>query len=255
MRIEDFELRSKHLLNEDYFILELSGRQKLPEILPGQFVQIRVDNEKTVFLRRPISVFDVDYRENRLSLLIKRVGAGTEALARLREKEIVNLILPLGNSFSIGSKSEKSLLVGGGVGVAPLLLLARLLKAGSHSFKFLLGYQTQKDIIEKERFASLGEVLITTDDGSYGYEGLVTGHPELSEGTYDRIYCCGPEPMMKAIASMARKQDKFCEVSLENTMACGYGVCLCCVVETDRGNVCTCTEGPVFNIIELKWQI
>ncbi|MGM0667230.1 MAG: dihydroorotate dehydrogenase electron transfer subunit, partial [Bacteroidota bacterium] len=108
---------------------------------------------------------------------------------------------------------------------------------------------------EKERFAALGEVLITTDDGSYGYRGLVTEHPELSEGNYDRIYTCGPEPMMKAVAAIARSRDRFCEVSLENTMACGYGVCLCCVVNTSRGNVCTCTEGPVFNINELKWQI
>ncbi|MEE4213821.1 MAG: dihydroorotate dehydrogenase electron transfer subunit [Bacteroidales bacterium] len=255
MRIEDFELMSTRYLNGDYFILDLLGKQELPEILPGQFVQMRVDNEKKVFLRRPISVFDVDYNKNILSLLIKKVGAGTEAMARLKKNETVNLIFPLGNSFSIGPETEKSLLVGGGVGVAPLLLLARLLKEGPHNFKFLFGYQTVSDIIEKERFAALGEVLITTDDGSYGYKGLVTEHPELSEGNYDRIYTCGPEPMMKAVAAIARSRDKFCEVSLENTMACGYGVCLCCVVNTSRGNVCTCTEGPVFNINELKWQI
>lgn len=255
MRIEDFELRAKHLLNEDYFILDLQGRQKLPEILPGQFVQLRVDNDQRVFLRRPISVFDVDYQANILSLLIKKVGAGTVAMARLREGETVNLVLPLGNSFSIGPDTERSLLVGGGVGVAPLLLLARQLNAGSRNFKFLLGYQSAGDIIEKERFAELGELLVTTDNGSYGYKGLVADHPELSEGIYDRIYCCGPEPMMKAVAAIARSRSKFCEVSLENTMACGYGVCLCCVVETNRGNVCTCTEGPVFNINELKWQI
>lgn len=255
MRIEDLNLVSSRRLTRDYFILELSSNKSLPEILPGQFVQFRVDNDRKTFLRRPLSVYDVDYGNNTLSLLIKEVGSGTRAMARLESGVSVNLIYPLGNSFSIGPENTRSLLVGGGVGVAPLFLLAKHLRALSHKFKFLLGYQSSEDIIEKEKFAGLGELLITTDDGSYGYKGLVTEHPELQEYKYDRIYCCGPEPMMRAVASIARSGNKFCEVSLENSMACGYGVCLCCVVETNRGNVCTCTEGPVFNINELKWQI
>ncbi len=255
MRIEDFDLISNKKLTGDYFILDLSSKSKLAEIFPGQFVQLRVDNDRNTFLRRPISVFDVDYEKNVISLLIKKVGAGTRAMSRLEEGAKVNIIYPLGNSFSTGSDTEKALLVGGGVGVAPLLLLSALLKQKSHKFKFLLGYQSSEDIIEKERFARKGEVLITTEDGSYGHKGLITEHPALYGDDYDRIYCCGPEPMMKAIAGIARSRNKFCEVSLENNMACGYGVCLCCVVDTNRGKICTCTEGPVFNINELKWQI
>jgi len=254
MRIEDFELKSNHRLARDYFVLDLLSHGKLPEILPGQFVQLRVDNVRDAFLRRPISVFDVNYKKNIISLLIKEVGAGTRAMARLEKGIKINIIYPLGNTFTLGSEDDRSLLVGGGGGVAPLLLLAKKLKLKSLQFKILLGYQSVEHIIEKARFSQMGEVLITTDDGSYGYKGLITDHPELYSDNYDRIYCCGPEPMMRAVAEIARSRGKFCEVSLENTMACGYGVCLCCVVDTVRGNVCTCTDGPVFNINELKWQ-
>lgn len=254
MRIEDFELTSNRRLTRDYFVLDLLSPGKLSEILPGQFVQLRVDNSRDTFLRRPISVYDVDYEKNIISLLIKEVGKGTKAMAHLEKGARVNIIYPLGNTFTLGNENERSLLVGGGVGVAPLLLLARELKEKSLKFKILLGYQTAEHIIEKNRFSQMGEVMITTDDGSYGYKGLITDHPELHSDNYDRVYCCGPEPMMRAVAEIARSSGMFCEVSLENTMACGYGVCLCCVVDTVRGNVCTCTEGPVFNINELKWQ-
>ncbi len=254
MRIQDFELKSNRKITHDYFVLELLSTNKLPEILPGQFVQFRVDNDSNSFLRIPLSVYDVDYDNNIISLLIKEAGAGTRAMARLKEGASVNIIFPLGNTFTLAPAEERSLLVGGGVGVAPLLLLAKELKRRSLKFKILLGYQSAEHIIEEKRFSQMGEVLITTDDGSYGYKGLITAHPELKSDNYDRIYCCGPEPMMRAIADIARSRSKFCEVSLENMMACGYGVCLCCVVDTVRGNVCTCTEGPVFNINELKWQ-
>jgi len=255
MRVEDFELISNRRLTRDYFVIDLLGKGRLEKILPGQFVQVRVDNNRDTFLRRPISVYDVDYENNIIRLLIKEVGKGTGAIAKLNTGSSVNIIYPLGNSFSIGDKGSKSLLVGGGVGVAPLFLLARSLKNKLLDFKFILGYQTAEHIIEIEKYSELGQVLITTDDGSYGHKGLVVEHPELHEGDCDRIYCCGPEPMMKSVASIAKSRNLFCEVSLENTMACGFGVCLCCVVETTRGVINTCTEGPVFNINELKWQI
>ncbi|MBS0010964.1 MAG: dihydroorotate dehydrogenase electron transfer subunit [Bacteroidales bacterium] len=254
MRIEDFKVLSNKRITGDYFILDLLAPGDLPDILPGQFVQLRVDNSKETFLRRPISVYDVDYSNNVLSLLIKEVGPATKAMGRLDNGMTVNLVYPLGNHYSTGPAGERSLLLGGGVGVAPLLLLGRHLSNKSLPFRFLLGYQSADQLIEEKRFAAYGEVLISTDDGSYGYKGFVTEHPELHGDDYERIYCCGPEPMMKAVAAIAQKKGKFCEVSLENTMACGYGVCLCCVVETHRGNINTCTEGPVFNVRELKWQ-
>jgi len=255
MRVEDLELIANHSLSKDYYVLDLQAKDKIPDILPGQFAQVRVDNNKETFLRRPISVYDIDYKKNIINLLIKEVGKGTRALSELKPGAVLNLIYPLGNNFSMAEEGSKSLLVGGGVGVAPLLLQAKALRERSLDFAFLLGYQTAGQIIEIERFSKQGEVLIATEDGSQGNKGLVTDHPVLHEGAYNRIYCCGPDPMMKAVAGIAKANDIFCEVSLENTMACGYGVCLCCVVETNRGYINTCTEGPVFNIKELKWQI
>lgn len=255
MRIEDLELVSNKPVTKDYFVLDLQSPGSLPGILPGQFVQVRVDNNRDSFLRRPISVYDIDYERNIISLLIKEVGSGTRAMSALQKGSKVNLLYPLGNSFTLPGPQQRSLLVGGGVGVAPLLLLARFMKANSLDFKFLLGYQSANHIIEKQRYNEMAELLITTDDGSYGFKGLITEHPELAADSYDNIYCCGPLAMMKAVAGIALSKNKFCELSLENTMACGYGVCLCCVEDTLKGNVCTCTEGPVFNIKELKWQI
>jgi dihydroorotate dehydrogenase electron transfer subunit len=151
------------------------------------------------------------------------------------------------------SEGEKTLLIGGGCGVAPLLFLAKYLKSHDRKFDILMGFRSLDRIIEYEEYKKLGQVFLTTEDGSEGEKGFVTQHSLLKKEKFDRIYCCGPDAMIKAIAEYARKNDINCEVSLENLMACGIGVCLCCVVNTVNGNVCTCTDGPVFNIYDLKW--
>ncbi|MDE6524115.1 MAG: dihydroorotate dehydrogenase electron transfer subunit, partial [Paramuribaculum sp.] len=110
------------------------------------------------------------------------------------------------------------------------------------------------DLLELDEFKRIGTVHIATDDGSAGVHGLVTQHPAIDSQDIDCIYCCGPAPMMKAVAAIARQNNVACEVSLENMMACGLGACLCCVENTVKGNVCVCTEGPVFNITQLTWQ-
>ena len=167
----------------------------------------------------------------------------------------MNIILPLGNSFTIQEPGSKVLLIGGGVGVAPLFLLGKSLSKRGVDFSFLLGYRTANQVIEPDRFSSVGELLITTEDGTVGHKGLVTSHPVITTGGYTHIFCCGPDPMMRGVAAIAKKNKIECEVSLENMMACGIGICLCCVENTTGGNVNTCTEGPVFNINKLKWQI
>ncbi len=144
------------------------------------------------------------------------------------------------------------MLIGGGVGVAPLLYLGRKLKETGHCVEFLLGARSGADILEMEQFEEVGRVHISTEDGSLGEKGLVTQHSALNENI-DNIYCCGPAPMMKAVAHIAKERNIECEVSLENMMACGLGACLCCVENTVKGNVCVCTEGPVFNINLLNW--
>jgi dihydroorotate dehydrogenase electron transfer subunit len=228
----------------------------LPEMLPGQFVQVRVDNSSATFLRRPISIHFVDAENRELWLLIQLVGDGTLKLSELKPGEKLNIIYPLGKGFSISDAHDKKLfLIGGGVGVAPLLYLGVYLKANGFQPTFLLGARSEKDLLQLEEFSKYGDVYITTEDGSRGEKGFVTNHSLLQSEKAGFIYSCGPKPMMLAVAKYARQQAIPCEVSLENTMACGIGACLCCVEKTKKGNVCVCTEGPVFNINQLTWQI
>ncbi|HLN20993.1 MAG TPA: dihydroorotate dehydrogenase electron transfer subunit [Bacteroidales bacterium] len=251
--IADLKVIGNKKINNDFFIIELSGDQKLPEMRPGQFVQARVDGNADTFLRRPLSIHDVDYGRNSFKLLIQIAGSGTKKLSMLKTGDILNLIFPLGNSFTIPSREEKILLVGGGCGIAPLLFLAKTLKKSGLVPEILLGFRNKERIIEYEQYLEIGKVFLTTEDGSVGEKGYVTNHSILKTGSYHRVYCCGPDSMMKAVAAWARSNDAECEVSLENLMACGIGACLCCIVDTIKGNVCTCTEGPVFNIKDLKW--
>ena len=188
-----------------------------------------------------------------MRLLIQIKGEGTRHLSLLREGDKVNVMYPLGTSFTLPS-GKNVLLVGGGCGVAPLLFLARWLKEQDVKVTILTGWKRKEDIFEKDVYLQCGEVLITTENGSEGEMGMVTAHSIFkSDLIFDRIYCCGPDPMMKAVAHLAMKRGIDCEVSLENTMACGFGVCLCCITPTIHGNQRVCIEGPVFSTKELGW--
>jgi dihydroorotate dehydrogenase electron transfer subunit len=225
-------------------------------MLPGQFVQVRVDNSSATFLRRPISINYVDREKNELWLLIQKVGDGTRTMSRCRPGDTLNLLLPLGNSFTIPEKTsdkQNLLLVGGGVGTAPMLYLGSCLKNAGFEPTFLLGARTIDDLLQLEDFQKFGTVYTSTEDGSLGEKGYVTEHSLLKKRDFDQLYICGPKPMMIALAKITNFFLIPTEVSLENTMACGIGACLCCVEDTRDGNKCVCTEGPVFNIDKLKW--
>ena len=252
----DFKITSNEALNEQTFLLKVSplNGELLQEVDPGQFVQVLVQDSSAIFLRRPISINYLDKESNEMWLLVQRVGKGTNKITEMKEGEELNLIFPLGNKFSIPEPSKKALLIGGGVGTAPLLFLGKRLKEKGIHPEFLLGGRTASDITQLEDFEKLGNVHITTEDGSKDVKGLVTHHPVLKEKQFDKIYTCGPKPMMIAIARYATDNNIDCEASLENHMPCGFGACLCCVEKTkEHGNVCVCTEGPVFNINELQW--
>jgi len=328
--ILDLKVKDNTRIHADYSLIKLTADATLPEMVAGQFVQIRVDGSATTFLRRPISINRLVKQSNELWLLIRAVGDGTRRMAEYKVGDTVNVILPLGNGFSmptaksgisgsysptlssisafsgsgyytptaksgfistdfhtataksVSKEAEDAaiilnnklteaescavtcnhqlsnaglLLAGGGVGTAPLLFWGETLKSVGYEPVFLLGGRTSADILQKELFETVGATFYTTEDGSAGEKGLVTDHTLLRQRAFDRIYACGPKPMMQAIASYARKHEIECEVSLENTMACGIGACLCCVEKTINGNVCACTEGPVFNIKQLTWQI
>ncbi|MDR0939700.1 MAG: dihydroorotate dehydrogenase electron transfer subunit [Mediterranea sp.] len=254
--ILDLEVTENVSLNANYVLLKLTAASTLPPMLPGQFAEVRVDNSPTTFLRRPISINFVDKARNELWLLIQLVGDGTRQLAKLRQGDTLNAVLPLGNAYTIpDERSERLLLIGGGVGTAPMLYLGEQLCLKGHKPTFLLGARGEKDLLQLKDFARYGEVYTTTEDGSHGERGYVTQHSLLTKVKFERIYTCGPKPMMMAVARYAKSEGIACEVSLENTMACGIGACLCCVENTTEGNVCVCKEGPVFNINKLLWQI
>lgn len=252
-KIQDFNVKEYKWLNDSSYVIVLQSSDPVPEIKPGNFAEIEVPNASDVFLRRPISVLDVDYELNTLSFYIKIIGKGTRKLAKLNTGQKVNIIYPLGNSFSING-TKNALIIGGGSGIAPFVLLGRKLKEKNANITFLFGARTKEEIVLTEEFSKYGEVISTTEDGSMGKKGLVTQHPVFKGSfPFDRIYTCGPDPMMKAVAKIAEEKNTDCEASLENMMACGFGACLCCVTETTSGNLCVCTDGPVFNTKVLKW--
>ena len=255
--VMDLRVAEARRVHERYVLIRLTREERLPVMKPGQFVEVRVDGAPGVFLRRPISVNFVDKERNELWLLVAVVGEGTRQMAQLQAGDVVNIVGPLGNGFSLpaGEAAGTVLLVGGGVGVAPLLYQGAVLKAAGLKPVFLLGARTAKDLLMLDEFRKYGEVFVTTEDGSEGERGFVTQHTVLQKRQFDLIQTCGPTPMMKAVARFAYQQNIECEVSLENMMACGLGACLCCVEKTTEGNLCVCKDGPVFNIKKLLWQI
>ena len=255
--IHDLVVIENKPLGGNNFVLVLKPAEKLPIMSPGQFCEVKVNKVPEVYLRRPFSIHNVDYDANTLSLLIKAVGKGTTTLSGLSEGEIVNIVYPLGNGFSL-TKEPNILLIGGGCGVAPLLFLAHIFKKMGINPVVLVGGKTAEDVPQLEAYKAVAETYVATEDGSLGEKGLVTQHQifktRLSE--FKRIYTCGPEGMMKAVSKAAEALEIPCEVSLENTMACGIGACLCCVTETTEGHKCVCTDGPVFDSRDLNdWNI
>jgi len=252
-RVELLTVTQNRRINSEYIVLHGVSDQELSDIKPGQFVEIKVENGPNTFLRRPISIHEVIPESKEVLLLIQEVGEGSRLMAKLKPGDKLDMVYPLGNSFTVPD-SGKVLLVGGGVGVAPLLMLGRVLKEKGIEVTFLLGARNQEILMDTTDYKKYGTVEVTTEDGSLGTKGFVTDHPIMKEQlkNMDRVYTCGPDPMMHAVANSAKIAGVECEVSLENMMACGFGACLCCVVDTKDGHKCTCTEGPVFNINELK---
>ena len=245
--ILDLKVTENLRLHTNYVLLKFTtvDGSSLPPMAPGQFAEVRVDGSPTTFLRRPISINYIDMDNNELWLLIQLVGDGTKKLSTVSPGQTVNMVLPLGNTFTIPEdKASQLILIGGGVGTAPMLYLGYELKQQGYNPIFLLGARSATDILQLKEFKTLGDVFITTEDGTLGEKGYVTQHSVLIENKFDKIYTCGPKSMMMAIAKYAKTHNIDCEVSLENNMACGVGACLC-----------VCKEGPIFNINKLLWQI
>lgn len=255
-QIFDATITGNRALSERYSMLVL----RLPdsvgelEVMPGQFVEIRVTDSPSTYLRRPISICDYDSASRMMTLLIRRAGEGTDHLCNLPGGSVLDIVGPLGNGFSIPPEGSSALLAGGGIGVAPLMLLGKRMKEAGVRPTFLLGARTASEILLSEEFSSIGDVAVSTDDGSAGEKGYAADNSVLSR-KYDLVCTCGPKPMMVGIARKARENGSRCEVSLENLMACGLGACLCCVEPTLKGNLRACVEGPVFDTEMLLWEL
>jgi dihydroorotate dehydrogenase electron transfer subunit len=241
-----------------YFRVVVRAPQIAPLAQPGQFAHVRILPLKHALLRRPFSIFQVF--GDTLSILYKTIGQGTEVLSRMRPREELSMIGPIGHGFTVPQPGrEMPLLVAGGYGMAALYLLAQRSPQKGIAF---VGGRRRVDILCEEEFRALGwEVRVTTEDGSHGEKGLVTHAlaAELRQRTPGRkLFACGPTPMLKAVAQLAAEFDLPAELSLDEHMGCGIGVCLTCVVpiKTNDGweYQRTCTEGPVFDSRQVAWE-
>jgi dihydroorotate dehydrogenase electron transfer subunit len=253
--------------NENYFHCCLYAPKIANESYPGQFVNIKVSDSLDPLLRRPFGVHRV--KSSNIEILYEVVGCGTEILSQRKAGEYLDVIGPLGCGFNYrlpitpacrpGRDYRLPILVAGGMGVAPLIFLAEKIKAKGKSL-VLIGAKTKSKILCEREFRQLGcEVRVATDDGSKGFKGKVTELLKevlrLAEGNKRfAIYACGPEPMFKEIAIISKRLDILTEVSLEAHMACGFGACLGCMVNTKNGYKRACKEGPVFNLDDIIWE-
>ncbi len=255
--LADHEIVDISFPAKGHLFITLKSPVDIPPVFPGNFAELHIAKSPDVFLRRPFGILDVDYEKRLISFYVKIIGKGTRELGNYKVGGMLSIIYPLGNSFTIPTSGNKTLIVGGGSGIATFILLGKLLKKNNINATYLIGGRTKEDILLTNEFQKYGDVLITTEDGSLGEKGFVTDHSVFKSDSFgfDKIFTCGPEPMMKAVGGIARKHKIDCEASLENMMACGFGVCLCCVTDTKEGNQRVCVEGPVFNIDLLKWQI
>ena len=213
------------------------------EILPGQFVNIRIEG---LFLRRPISVCDA--QEGILTIIYKVVGVGTESMTHLLAGQKVDMLTVLGTGYNIANAGENPLLVGGGVGVPPMYMLARQLREAGKAVRVILGFNTKDEVFYEEEFRALGcDVTVTTVDGSHGVKGFVTN---ALDGQQSYYYTCGPLPMIKALLQAAGTHG---EVSMEERMGCGFGACMGCTIQTTQGPKRVCKEGPVFDAAILQF--
>ena len=237
-------IENNRMLKKDIFELTLRGDVSDIE-RPGQFVNLKLEG---LFLRRPISVCDLE--GDRLTLLYKVVGAGTEQLSRMSAGEAIDTLTGLGNGFDLSKAGVSPLLLGGGMGCAPLYFLAKRLLAEGVKPAVVMGFGSEREAVYEEKFKALGvRTLITTADGSAGIKGFVTDG--LSEaGSFDYTYACGPEPMLKAIYNAAACDGQY---SFEARMGCGFGACMGCSCKTKYGSKRICKDGPVLERGEIVW--
>ena len=238
-----FEIIENVALTDAVYRMVLRG--DVSEITaPGQFVNIKLDG---MYLRRPISVCDVS--ADTLTIIYKAVGKGTKMMSAMKSGKL-DLLTGLGNGYDLSCAGDSPVLIGGGVGVPPMYLLAKRLIAQGKRVRVILGFNTKSEIFYEEEFKALGaDVTVTTVDGSYGCKGFVTD--ALKDMSYSYFYTCGPEPMLKAVYKASETSG---QMSFEKRMGCGFGACMGCSCKTITGYKRICKEGPVMRKEEILWE-
>ena len=238
-----FKIVSNVALTENVYKMVLQGDTS-HITAPGQFVNIALSG---LYLRRPISVCDLE--GDQLTIIYKAVGTGTRQMAQMQEGDL-DILAGLGNGYDLSLSGENPVLLGGGVGVPPMYLLAKKLIAQGKKVQVILGFNTKSEVFYEEKFKKLGcEVAVTTVDGSYGEKGFVTD--VLREMDYSYFYTCGPEPMLKAVYKASKTSG---QMSFEKRMGCGFGACMGCSCKTITGYKRICKEGPVMEKEEILWE-
>ena len=230
-------------LTESVYKMRLSG--DVGEIKnPGEFINLKLDG---YYLRRPISVCDLS--ETEVTIIYKVVGHGTEKMSEMKAGETIDTLVGLGNGYDTSLTGDRPLLLGGGVGVPPMFLLAKKLIAEGKKVSVVLGFNTKSEVFYEEEFKAIGaDVTVTTADGSYGVKGFVTN--AFTED-YTHICTCGPEPMLKAVYKACKTSGQF---SFEERMGCGFGACMGCSCKTITGYKRICKDGPVMKKEEILWE-
>ena len=244
MKQSIFTIISNTALTDCVFKMVLEGDTSAITA-PGQFVNIKLEG---LYLRRPISVCDLD--GSHLTIVYKAVGKGTEMMSHMQAGEKLDVLTGLGNGYDLTLSGDKPVLLGGGVGVPPMYLLAKKLIAEGKKVSVILGFNTKGEIFYEEEFKKLGAaVAVTTVDGSYGIKGFVTD--ALKNMDYTHFYTCGPEPMLKAVYKASNTSG---QMSFEKRMGCGFGACMGCSCKTLTGYKRICKEGPVMKKEEILWE-
>ncbi len=242
-------IKNEHLKNRFYRMI-IQSHEIASQAEPGQFIHIQVENTIHPILRRPFSIYRTE--STLIEILYEVIGEGTQILAQKQRGMYINTLGPLGNSFSYKQPIKKALLIGGGIGNAPLLFLGERLLAKGIPVDVILGYRSKNDVVADDDFIIYGmKPIITTDDGTCGMKGNVIAPLKDILTSDHTIFACGPIPMLKAVNDYSISTGNPCEVSIHNHMGCGFGVCLGCVFPSQKGYVRVCKEGPIFNGKEL----